>query len=101
MAYDDTNRGTAFLNEYKKEEKHPDFKGKGNFNGTEFQFGMWERTSKEDGKSYFSIVFSEPYKKTEGAPSWEARRQEYAKPKDEVLTDEQFDEPINLEDIPF
>lgn len=100
MEFDNNDKGVAFLNEKKDKETQPDFRGKGNFNGTDFEFGMWERTSKT-GKSYFSFSFSEPYKKAEGSPSWEARRQEYAKPKDEVLTDEEVDQPIDLSEIPF
>lgn len=96
--YDNRNKGAAFFNDKKTEERHPDYRGNGNFNGTNFEFGMWARTSK-DGKEYFSISFSEPYQKTESAaPSWEAQRQKFAK-KDEVVTD--VPDEVSLEDIPF
>lgn len=96
--YDDKNRGVAFYNDYKGEEKHPDYKGKGNFNGVDFEFGMWVRTTK-DGKEYYSFSFSPPYKKEESGGAWEAQRQKFAK-KDEVV-EEISDDPIDLSEIPF
>jgi uncharacterized protein (DUF736 family) len=98
VAYDNKNKGAAFFNDKKADERHPDYRGNGNFNGTDFEFGMWARTSK-DGKEYFSISFSEPYKKTEGN-SWEAQRQKFDAKKD-VALEEVSDDPIDLSEIPF
>lgn len=61
--YDNNNKGVAFTNDYKKSDKHPDWKGKGNFNGVDFEFGVWERTSPKG--RFLSFSFSEPYKKAE------------------------------------
>lgn len=87
--YDNTNKGIAFKNDYKKDNKHPDFKGKGNFNGVEFEFGVWKRTS-EKGE-FLSFSFNEVYKKPDN-DMWEVEQTD-------VVTD--TDEPINLDDIPF
>lgn len=46
--YDDTNRGTLWLDENKKSEKHPDFSGKLNIAGVEHYVSGWKRTTKTD-----------------------------------------------------
>lgn len=97
MAYDNTNRGVAFTNDYKKEDRHPDFKGNGNFAGVDFEIGIWEK--EKDGKPYLSFSFSEPYKKDESGSAWEQQREKFAT-KDTVLEDIS-DEPIDLSEIPF
>ena len=58
------NTGSVFVNQYKTNEKHPDFKGTGNFDGKKFDLALWFNKTKE-GKEFFSISFSEPYKKEE------------------------------------
>lgn len=99
MEYDNKNTFVLFQND-KKAENHPDWKGTlTDENGKEWDIAVWERTSKK-GSLFLSGKVSEPFKKTEGAPSWEAAREKYTK-KDEVLTDEQVDEPIDLSEIPF
>lgn len=55
------NTGTAFRNDYKKEDKHPDFKGTVNIDGKEKSIAIWKR--EKNGNKYFSIAFSEPYVK--------------------------------------
>lgn len=94
--YSNENRGVVFLND-KTKDNQPDWKGRGNFQGAEFELSMWERTSK-DGKAYYSISFSKPYKKTEGG-SWEQQREKFAK-KDEA-PETVADEPIDLSEIPL
>jgi uncharacterized protein (DUF736 family) len=97
--YNDKNRGVAFFNDKKDKETKPDYRGKGNFNGVDFELALWGRTT-ADGREYYSISFSEPYQKTESkAPSWEAQREKFTK-KEEVVT-EVSDEPIDLSEIPF
>ncbi len=58
------NKGAIFKNENKTNEKHPDYRGKINWGGTEIEVSMWVNKSKE-GKSYFSVSLQEPYKKME------------------------------------
>lgn len=86
MAYDNTNSGIAFKNDHKTEDKHPYYKGKGNFNGQDFEFGIWIKEN-EKGK-FLTFRFKEPYVKPEAG-------------KDTVIDDLNPDAPINLDDIPF
>ncbi len=58
------NKGAIFKNENKTNEKHPDYRGKINWGGTDIEVSMWVNKSKE-GKSYFSVSLQEPYKKME------------------------------------
>lgn len=62
MEYDNRNSGVAFTNDYKQTEKHPDFKGKGNYEGLEFEVALWERKDKQ-GRTFYSMKFSEPFRK--------------------------------------
>lgn len=90
--YNKFNSGVAFKNDYKTEEKHPYYKGKGNFNGQDFEFGIWIKEN-EKGK-FLTFRFSEPYEKPE------PENPAYPKPQFDTVVDVS-DEPINLEDIPF
>jgi hypothetical protein len=53
--FDDTNRGALFRNDDKTEEKHPDYRGNINVDGTEFWLSAWLKTSKQ-GMKYLSIA---------------------------------------------
>ena len=68
--YDNTNSAVLFKNDKKGNEKAPDYKGKGNKDGKDFDIAGWIR----EGKSgeFISIKFSEPFKKQE-----KTERQEY------------------------
>jgi uncharacterized protein (DUF736 family) len=55
MEYDNTNRGTLYRNENKQEEKHPDYSGSINVNGSDFWLSGWVKESKKDGKKFFSL----------------------------------------------
>jgi uncharacterized protein (DUF736 family) len=61
MNYDNTNTGAIFKNE-KKADNQPDYKGKINVKGQEFEISGWIKTSKE-GKSFLSLKVQEPYNK--------------------------------------
>ena len=63
MSYDNTNSGAIFKNENTKETQ-PDYKGKLNVQGKDFDVSGWIRTSK-DGKSFLSLKIQEPFKKDE------------------------------------
>ena len=60
MTYDNTNTGFFARNEKKETEKHPDFTGFVNVEGTEYWLDGWIREGKEggkmEGKKYFSLV---------------------------------------------
>jgi hypothetical protein len=53
------NTGAIFKND-KKQGNQPDYRGKGNFNGLEFDMALWLKESSK-GTKYFSCSFSEPY----------------------------------------
>ena len=54
MQYDNTNKGSFFVNEQKKTEKHPDYSGKINIEGTEYYLSGWKKQSKT-GKHFLSL----------------------------------------------
>jgi hypothetical protein len=60
MTYDNTNTGAIFKND-KKADNQPDYKGKINVKGEEFEIALWVKDGK-NGK-FFSAKISEPYKK--------------------------------------
>jgi hypothetical protein len=55
------NTGSAFTNNYKQNERHPDYKGSCVVRGETFEVALWERKTAK-GDTYYSIKFSEPYK---------------------------------------
>ena len=62
MSYDNTNRGSAWGNDKKEKDTHPDFKGSINVEGKEFWFSMWKRKSDANPKApavSFQIVAKE------------------------------------------
>jgi len=60
MNYPDS--GALFKNNFKDNEKKPDFKGDANWRGDVFEVAAWERKDK-NGNTYYSLKFSEPYNK--------------------------------------
>ena len=55
------NTGSAFTNNYKQNERHPDYKGSCVVRGETFEVALWERKTAK-GDTYYTIKFSEPYK---------------------------------------
>ena len=67
--YDNTNRGVLFKNDDKKTEKHPDYTGSININGTEHYLSAWIQTSKKGTKFMsLSIGGAKGEKKSVGTP---------------------------------
>jgi uncharacterized protein (DUF736 family) len=57
--YDNTDKGVMFPNDRKQNDRQPDFRGKGNFNGVEFQVSAWKKTGR-NGNKFLSLAFSAP-----------------------------------------
>jgi hypothetical protein len=60
------NSGYLSKNKYKKEDKHPDIKGKINVAGKDYEIAGWEKTG--DQGRYFSLKVSEPRVKENSKP---------------------------------
>ncbi|MGA1670401.1 MAG: hypothetical protein ACO39X_04965 [Candidatus Nanopelagicaceae bacterium] len=58
--------GVLFKNDYKTDEKHPDYKGKGEYKGVTFDLAAWVRQGKSG--SFLSIKFSKPFEKNKQEP---------------------------------
>lgn len=56
MEYDNTNTGVLFKNE-SENEKAPNYKGKINVDGTDYQLAAWIRTAKS-GDKFMSLKLS-------------------------------------------
>ena len=55
MEYDNTNSGALFKNDKKETEKHPDYRGSINVDGTDYWLSAWIKTAKTGGK-YMSLA---------------------------------------------
>ena len=87
MAFDKTNTGVLFINKDRKSDKSPNFSGRINVNGTDYELVGWTKVGKS-GDKYISLAVDEP-----------RQRKEDPKP---VVTPEP--EPVSVEeidDIPF
>ena len=66
MAYEiKENSGSIFKNEHKTEDKHPNYKGKINVDGTIKEIALWLTESKDGTKKYFSVKIQDEYIKPE------------------------------------
>lgn len=57
------NTGAIFKNDKKTSQNHPDYKGKINVEGKDFDVALWLKESAK-GVKYFSVSISEPYVQT-------------------------------------
>lgn len=73
------NSGSLFKNNYKTEDRHPDYKGKINIAGKIMDIALWKRMSKDGKTPFLSVQVAEPYQK-EQQP--EVTASEYAAQKD-------------------
>lgn len=53
--FDNTNRGILSRNKNKTEDKHPEFSGSLNVDGTDFWLSAWVKESSKDGSKFFSL----------------------------------------------
>jgi hypothetical protein len=58
MSYE--NKGIIFENKYKTTDRHPDYKGRINFNGVEYDLGAWYGTTR-NGDKMLSLKVGEVY----------------------------------------
>ena len=61
--YDNTNRGILFKNNKKQKESQPDFTGKINVNGEDFELSAWAKLGKAG--QFYSLSVKPPFKKEE------------------------------------
>ena len=69
MAYDETNRGTLSRNTRKTEDKHPDFAGQINVDGTDYWLSGWVKERKDGSGKFFSLSVRRKEEKKAPAPS--------------------------------
>lgn len=62
--FDNSNRGVLFKNDRKEKDSHPDYRGKGNYHGKDFEISVWVKKDR-NGKSFMSLSFKEPYVREE------------------------------------
>ena len=55
MSYDNTNTGILSRNERKESDKHPDFTGQINVDGTDYWLSGWVRERKDGTGKFFSL----------------------------------------------
>ncbi len=53
------NTGSLFRNDRREKETHPEYKGEINIDGKLYELAAWVRTTKNDGKKFFSLSVSE------------------------------------------
>lgn len=62
MAYDNTNTGVLFVKKARKTDKQPNFEGRINVDGKDYELAGWSRETK-NGDKYLSLRVEEPRKK--------------------------------------
>lgn len=94
---------SAFVNDYKQNDRQPDFKGKGvDLNGNACDIAIWKRTS-QNGKQYFSIKLSAPrgtYQKNV-AEMQQAAQQAAAPARPQVIGSDPAYHTAEVDDLPF
>lgn len=61
--YDNTNSGALFKNDDKATDKHPDYRGNINVDGTDYWLSAWLKTSKS-GSKFMSLSVQPKDKKS-------------------------------------
>jgi uncharacterized protein (DUF736 family) len=63
------NSGAIFKNDKKTADNQPDYRGKINVEGKEFEISLWVKESKLVNKKYFSAAIKEPWVAPAPAPA--------------------------------
>jgi hypothetical protein len=71
MQYDNTNRGILSKNLNKTEDKHPEYSGSLNVDGTDYWLSAWIKESSKDGKKFFSLSVKPKDAKPKAKPKQE------------------------------
>lgn len=84
MAYDNTNTGILSRNDRKDSDRHPDFKGSADIEGTEYWISAWVKEAgpqaKNPGRKFFSMRFEPKEAKFGDAPAQATAKEEPARP---------------------
>ncbi len=69
MAYEEKeNSGSLFVNSHKEKDTHPDFTGRGNFNGVSFEISAWKKPGKNGKPVFLSLSIKPPFQREEQQP---------------------------------
>ena len=74
--YDNTNRGSVWINDKKLSDKHPDLNGSLNVDGVEYWVSAWKRKEGANPKApvlSFSIKRKDEVKKAAPEPQYESK----------------------------
>jgi uncharacterized protein (DUF736 family) len=81
MAYEHKEgKGTIFPNDYKSDEKHPDYRGKAMWKGELIEISLWEGET-QAGVKKFGVAISEPRPQKDAAPKGFVKKYAAAAPK--------------------
>jgi uncharacterized protein (DUF736 family) len=97
--YDNTNKGALFTNDQKGNEKAPNYKGKLNVNGKEYEIAGWVRQG--NSGSFLSLTISEPFKKDNPSGNKSAIVYNNIAPKMNGDAANMFNDSFNQSDLPF
>jgi len=62
--YDESDKGVLFKNDKRGNDKAPDYRGKGNYGGKDFDISAWINESKS-GMKYMALKLQKPYQASE------------------------------------
>lgn len=103
--YDNTNRGTLFVNDRKSTESQPDFRGKINIKGVEHWLSGWWKEPRSGGPQFMSLSLGDEVQQPGSAPARQAAPQRQEAPARRTTpqrmpppADDGYDQ---LSDIPF
>lgn len=82
--YDNTNTGILSRNERKESDKHPDFTGTINVDGTDYWLSGWVREGKDGGKMEGKKFFSLSVKPKDAKPQARPQQRGGIDPNDEI-----------------
>jgi uncharacterized protein (DUF736 family) len=82
------NSGAIFKNDKKTADNQPDYRGKINVEGKEFEISLWVKESKLVNKKYFSAAIKEPWVAPAPAPVLQNTSDKIKSAADELFEDD-------------